>query len=137
MHAKRYRIFFCLWILFMWMLTGIPGNFVPQLTSFLNLFQPDKIVHLFLFGIFSWLFLVVLNTGKNFFCIKYAYSISIFSGILFGGLTEIAQKYVFINRSGNVWDFIADTAGVFMGVVFYNLFYKKKVKEWRKNLLSE
>ena len=40
-------------------------------------------------------------------------------GILFGGLMEICQHYIFINRSGNWYDFIANTIGAVLGVAVY------------------
>lgn len=42
-----------------------------------------------------------------------------FSGILFGGLMEICQHYIFINRSGNWYDFIANAIGALLGVILY------------------
>lgn len=55
--------------------------------------------------------------------LKLMMSIIIF-GILFGGLMEICQHYIFINRSGNWYDFIANTIGAILGVIFYPLLIK-------------
>jgi VanZ family protein len=40
-------------------------------------------------------------------------------GIFFGGLMEICQHFIFINRSGNWYDFIANTIGAILGVILY------------------
>ena len=57
-------------------------------------------------------------------------SITVF-GILFGGLMEICQHYIFINRSGNWYDFIANAIGALLGVILYPQLLKLlPLKRW-------
>ena len=52
-------------------------------------------------------------------------------GILFGGLMEICQHYIFVNRSGNWYDFLANTIGAIIGVaVCPQLFKLLPFKRW-------
>jgi len=41
-----------LWGVIILIITGIPGNYFPKVTTFWDWLSPDKIVHLFLFSIF-------------------------------------------------------------------------------------
>ena len=45
-------------------------------------------------------------------------------GILFGGLMEICQHYIFVNRSGNWFDFLANTIGAIIGVAVCSQLFK-------------
>jgi VanZ family protein len=59
-----------------------------------------------------------ISNNKEDLTLKLMISIIVF-GILFGGLMEICQHYIFINRSGNWYDFTANTIGAILGVVLY------------------
>ena len=48
--------------------------------------------------------------------------------ILFGGLTELLQKYVFIGRYGSVFDLFADAIGCVIGVLLFKILLKKNNK---------
>ena len=53
--------------------------------------------------------------------------------ILYGGLTELLQKYLFINRYGSIYDFIADTIGCLLGLIFFHFLVQKKLKKLKKS----
>ena len=40
-------------------------------------------------------------------------------GVFYGGFMEILQHYIFINRSGNWYDFFANAIGATIGVIIY------------------
>ncbi|MCD6111637.1 MAG: VanZ family protein [Bacteroidales bacterium] len=120
-----------LWGIFMLVLTGIPGNYFPRIPSFLELFSPDKLVHVFLFLVFCFLilygFIKQYSFGEN----RYKYIlITFFIGVVYAGLTEIFQIYIFVGRNGNIYDFIADSFGCILGISIFLLLYRKK---YRKN----
>lgn len=115
------------WGLFVLLLTGMPGNYVPSVLSFLDWASPDKIVHFVLFGGQSFLFLYGFRheyiQGKN---RKLIIAIAIGFSIFYGMLTEIMQNYVFIGRNGNLYDFYADTLGAILGFLAFYLLIRKK-----------
>jgi VanZ family protein len=47
-------------------------------------------------------------------------------GILFSGITEILQGFIFIQRSADLNDYLANTAGVLCGWWFFKLFVQKQ-----------
>lgn len=90
---------------------------LPDMPKFMNLLQPDKLIHIALFGIYAILLVGALK-------IKYAESrfyvnineITLFSGIVLAGVSELMQRYIVWGRSGNVYDFIADCLGLVVGI---------------------
>lgn len=53
---------------------------------------------------------------------------------IFALLTEVLQAYVFIGRNGSIYDFIADFAGVLVGLVVFNLYKRKKFDKLIKSI---
>ncbi len=108
------------WALFILVLTGVPGGYFPEVVSFWEWLSPDKVIHIFIFGVQMVLLLFAFNkqylAGKN----RLTYSTVLTSiVILFALSTEVLQAYVFIGRNGNVYDFIADVVGVGAGLLAY------------------
>ncbi|MCK6650782.1 MAG: VanZ family protein [Bacteroidia bacterium] len=114
-----------LWALFILVLCGIPGRDIPHI-SFLELLSFDKFVHA---GVFFVLLLLlirgsVLQTRFNFLS-QYSFSISGSLCILYGGILELMQEAVFEERSADLYDFVANSFGVLVGMVFYNKIEQK------------
>lgn len=115
------------WAILILLLTGVPGSYFPKVTSFWEWLTPDKAVHIFIFGVQAFLLLTAFHeqdlSSQNRFVFR---SIILSGTIFFALLTEVLQAYVFIGRNGNVYDFIADVAGVGVGFLAYILLNKKK-----------
>jgi len=115
-----------IWALFILIVTGIPGNQVPKIPTFLEWLSPDKIVHVFIFGILSYLMLY--GTRLQYFKSK-SRSYIVFTVVLisasYGLITELLQYYVFVGRSGNAFDFYANSLGAVAGAVAYFLQHAK------------
>ena len=110
-----------IWLLAILILSGYPGNRVPKIP----IWQFDKLVHALIYSALSILLIGAFQnqntkTSKRFQVII----LIILFGIFYGGFMEILQHYIFINRSGNWYDFIANTIGAIMGVVVYPFFIK-------------
>jgi glycopeptide antibiotics resistance protein len=121
-----------LWALIILVLCGMPGKDIPHI-SFLELLSFDKFVHA---GIF---FVLILLTVRGFLLqtrfIKFQHSARSFAFVIcivYGGSLEIMQGTIFTDRSADIFDFIANSFGSVMGLVFYNwidnLVLKKLVK---------
>lgn len=121
---------------FIMLLMGLPGRCFPTVVNFWEWIGPDKIVHLLLFGLFSYLTLwgyrkqlLSVNGSSQ---IK-ALLFTLFLTILYGALTELMQKYVFVNRYGSYFDFLANSIGCVLGVIVFYLYLKKKIKKIEKS----
>ena len=113
------------WSLIILLLTGLPGDVFPEIKTFWDWLSPDKVVHLIIFGTLSFLILWGYRdkySGNN---RKKLVFTAVIITILYGILTELLQRYVFIGRSGNVFDALADAAGALIGWWLFIPVYKK------------
>lgn len=116
-----------LWSAFILVLSLLPGRYLPQIPGFYDLLKPDKIIHLILFSSFSFLLLqsILKQYGYAFFRF-YGIIIALVTGMAFGAITEFLQYSISINRSGNYYDFIADTLGCLLGTGLFLMLNRKK-----------
>ena len=110
-------------------LMGTPGNCFPNVTSFWDWLGPDKIVHFIVFGTLAFSMIwgyreKIISQNAN--AQKKSYLLTLLLSISYGALTEILQKYIFINRYGSIYDFIADAIGCVLGVIVFFYYFKYK-----------
>lgn len=93
----------------------MPGRFIPT-TSWLELLSFDKWVHAGIFFV-----LVCLACAGVFVHEQPNYLVFIYCGtaVIYGGLLEIMQAKVFSERSADWQDFVANSFGCLMALVFY------------------
>lgn len=118
--------------IFIMVIMGLPGNYFPKVVSFWDWLGPDKVIHLIVFGILSYSMLwgyrkKILSHDVRY--IKKSFLLTLLLSVSYGALTELMQKYVFINRFGSIYDFIADAIGCVLGAIVFFLYFKKKVKK--------
>jgi VanZ family protein len=119
-----------LWSIVILLLTGLPGNYFPKVTTFWDWLEPDKAVHLFIFGVLS--FLILFGYREQYFNREKRYVFGIVAVIVaavYGLITELLQYYVFTGRDGNRFDFFADTIGAVAGWLVFSYLYRKKIKQ--------
>ena len=118
-----------LWSFVILLLTGLPGSTFPKIPTFWDWLEPDKAVHLFIFGVLA--FLILFGYREQYFSNKKRYKFGVAAVIitaLYGLITEVLQYYVFIGRSGNRFDFFADALGAVLGWLAFSYLYRKKIK---------
>ena len=114
-----------LWGLGIFLLTSLPGGMLPDIPKFVDLFQPDKLVHVFIFMVFVFLLLRGFTRDGNPGIIRqHALVIGLTIAISIGGITEIIQAYLVPMRVASPYDFIANVIGCLVGWGAY-AFYKK------------
>ncbi len=125
----RYHLPTFLWALFIMIICAIPGERIPRLT-FLEWLKPDKIVHLVIFAILAILLLRSFLDAKTLPWEKnHIILFTLFLCIAYGSLVEILQYTVFINRSGDVRDAIANSIGALLGWWIYRRLFQKKISK--------
>lgn len=103
------------WLCGILILTLIPGNYLPGLTGFWSLLSPDKLIHVVLFAGLSYLMVKGLIRQYPAGNLRYIYvGVTVF-GILFAAFTEVLQWHLPVKRDGNVYDTLANVAGIFTG----------------------
>lgn len=96
----------------------------------MELFKPDKIIHLVIFGILSWLILKALGQGQS-QNMQYSSKIIVLiflSGTIFGFITEGLQYLLPVGRHANVYDSLADSIGALLGIILFMSFRRKRDK---------
>lgn len=113
---NRYAL---LWALFIMVLCGIPGHDIPSV-SFLELLNFDKFVHASLFFVLVILLTRGFQLQKHFPLLHKSPRMSaLIICIVYGGLLEILQGVLFIERSADVYDFLANSFGSVWGYFLY------------------
>ena len=107
-----------IWALIILILSGYPGKYIPEVP----VWQFDKLVHSTIYAILSFCLLIpyyqqYIERNKR---LQIGLLI-IFISTFYGGFMEILQNSIFINRSGNWYDFIANMIGGIIGVILYPL----------------
>ncbi|MCC7232303.1 MAG: VanZ family protein [Bacteroidia bacterium] len=122
---SRYQWPSIAWACFIMILCGIPGDDLPRLT-FLEWLKPDKIIHLILFGIQTILLIGSFRhlTRESTFQ-KHPFTWAVVLSGLYGIIVEILQGTVFINRSMDARDALANIAGALIGLWLFTR-YKAK-----------
>jgi len=111
-----------LWAAFILLLTMTSGKEFPSV----SLLSFDKIVHVFLFSVQSYLFFRAFIRQSRFISLRYHPIVfSLLFSILLGASTELIQAFVLTDRSGDVFDFIANCIGTGTGVLIFMLLYGK------------
>ncbi len=117
------------WSIIILLLTGLPGSDFPKITTFWGWLEPDKVVHLFIFG--GLAFLILFGFREQYFSSSKRYMFGLIAVIvtaIYGLITEVLQFYVFIGRSGSKFDFFADTIGAIVGWLLFIYLYRKKIR---------
>ena len=127
---KLIRIFNQYWKTIFWaviiiFLSTLPVPKIPGARLF-DIPHFDKFVHFSLYATLSTLWLIDYFKNTN---NPYAFRVVliVMNSILYGGIMEVVQKVVVQKRSGDFFDFLANTIGVFTAFLLfrYFVFYRK------------
>jgi VanZ family protein len=124
--AKRKKISFSyfvpaiLWALFILMVCLVSPKYIPVVEF--NLFAPDKLAHLLLFGLLCQL--LAWGSVKNRLSAHRDILLAMGITIVYGALIELLQMLMRNGRSADIDDILADAAGAFLVYLFYIIFYR-------------
>jgi VanZ family protein len=106
-----------IWTAVIVILSGLSGNTVKKIMV-VDFFGIDKLGHLIMYGILTWLWILALKTiTSKKRSIYFALTISIFIGLLM----EIGQKYIFTGRSFEYDDMMANTIGSLLSIGIFSM----------------
>lgn len=105
------------WVIIIAVLHAIPGSDIPKI-DFADFFQLDKLIHAAIFSIGIYLFAIAIVEQQK----KHFLSYLTVSFIAYGLLLEVLQDLIFIQRSTDLLDWLADTIGVLIGVLIFKKF---------------
>ena len=111
-----------LWAVFILLLTLTSGKEFPEV----SLISFDKLVHMFLFAIQSYLLTRGFTRQSRSMVLRYNPVIfSFLISVMFGAATELIQAYFLTDRTGDVFDFIANALGSGAGIIIFVLLLGK------------
>ena len=128
MSSKLRHIFILaniLWVVIIFILCAMPSDNIPD--PHWNIPHLDKVVH---FGMYFVLSILLIFPLEEYSCLKLSriyliatlvgevFGTSILVALIYGGGIEILQAN-FFNRSGDVWDLVADVSGGIAGCLCY------------------
>ncbi len=109
-----------IWALLILALSIGPGVNLPET----NFFEPDKLAHLFVYGVLVYLALRAYKSVKD--LTLRIIIVIIVSSALYGLLLEILQKIFFSYRFFEWGDVVANTVGSILGWIIFSYFNKQK-----------
>ena len=119
----RHLFFPILWTIIIGILTGLPGNSFPNM-SLWALLSFDSFAHCFVFAVFTFLWSVALCKQTRRPLLRHrGHYIAAGIGIIYGFLIEILQYMVYVGRSAEWADIIADTLGCIAGWALFTIIY--------------
>ena len=96
--------------------------------DYLQLLSFDKLVHAILFGLLSLSLLVTFRRqNKVNYIRKKAILIAVLFSLIYGLILEIVQYSLVEDRTGEVYDIVANMLGCALGIVFFRLIYGKQL----------
>lgn len=105
------------WAVVIFVLCCTPGRYVPT-ARWLDLLSFDKLVHAGIFFVLSSLWFLYLVKTRQVKASSIALVIA--ACICYGGLLEVLQARVFSQRSGDWADFIANSLGCLLALLFFS-----------------
>ena len=122
------------WFFVVLILVTLPGEDIPQPKGWfewINLIQFDKIVHIGIFGLLSFLFTRPIARSSSFSPKeKWRYFLKIALAVCIWGLTtELIQKFYIPTRSFDLVDWAADSIGALTSLLFSRKVFGKYIKD--------
>lgn len=117
--VKSRYLLLAVWAVIILVLCGLPPQDVEKMKLF-NFPQLDKFVHMALYLGFGLFVMAVLTLHKRLRGTKTIYLIAIAICALYGWIIELLQRYLFVGRSYELLDLLADIIGAVLGVLLYN-----------------
>ena len=108
------------WALLILLLSGLPSSNLPD-SSVEGL---DKIVHFSIYLLFAHLLIVAFKKQIIYTKLRLnAFKIAVAIAVLYGVFIEVLQGTVFVSRSIELLDMLANSVGALAGVLSFKLVY--------------
>jgi len=114
------------WFFLVLILICLPGDDLPKVGDWMSAIYFDKWVHVGLFSILAFLFMIPFCNSDIPLTIKWSFIIKIAISVSIWGLTtEFIQKFFIPGRSFDLLDWAADSVGVVLAVFVCRKLYLK------------
>ncbi len=110
-----------LWTVFILFMCAVPGKYIPQ-AGWMAVLSIDKLVHATIFFILA--ILIILAAFSRHLSYRVT-MVLLFLAVCYGILLEVLQAALFSERSTEVFDMLANSAGVVAAALFYKRLQKE------------
>ena len=123
----RHFYFPVFWAVSILFLCLIDTKELPSVT-YLELMEFDKLVHIVLFGLLMLSCTVALRKQtKIAWAQKNAMVIALLFSIVYGSVIEVVQFFMVQDRTGELYDVLANGIGALLGILFFRIIYGKEL----------
>ncbi|MAR67791.1 MAG: hypothetical protein CL833_11140 [Crocinitomicaceae bacterium] len=123
----RHFYFPVFWAVSILFLCLIDTKELPSVT-YLELMEFDKLVHIVLFGLLMLSCTVALRKQTRIaWAQKNAMVIALLFSIVYGSVIEVVQFFMVQDRTGELYDVLANGIGAFLGILFFRIIYGKEL----------
>lgn len=111
------------WAAIIFFIYSIPGGDIVY-EDLWDFFQFDKLVHIAVFAIWVNMLVVAFIKQTTSRPLKeYARAIALVMALGYGGFLEFIQGNVFIGRTTDPFDFVANSLGALLGILLFKIIY--------------
>lgn len=108
------------WFFLVLILVCIPGYDLPKVDNWLIEINFDKFIHVGIFAVLAWLFMIPVVKSAMPVKEKWNWLIKItIATVLWGITTEIIQKFFIPGRSFTLADWLADGLGAIVALLYF------------------
>ncbi len=123
----RHFYFPVFWAVSILFLCLIDTKELPSVT-YLELMEFDKLVHIVLFGLLMLSCTVALRKQTRIaWAQKNAMVIALLFSIVYGSVIEVVQFFMVQDRTGELYDVLANGIGALLGILFFRIIYGKEL----------
>lgn len=119
------------WAILILIMSGMPGDSIPQ-SKFWSIPHFDKLVHMALYLPLGFFLVAEFRLSTSAVLNKFAIPATLLIVATYGGLIELAQDYLFVQRSADWYDLISDVFGGLLGIIIFYIVGFKLFKKLRK-----
>ncbi|MFM7053169.1 MAG: VanZ family protein [Bacteroidota bacterium] len=117
-----------IWAILIWAFSSIPNTELPDF-SFWRILSGDKLIHVFLYGVLSFLLVGSSLKQHMYRRVRYnALTFSLFATSVYGVLIELYQEFVLTDRFGDWADALANFVGALLGLILFKSIFKDYIR---------
>lgn len=128
---RKLLVISVLWAILILIISGMPGDSIPQ-SKFWKIPHFDKIVHMALYFPLGFFLMAEFSLSSVRWIQKLSVWMALLIVALYGGLIEVGQDYLFVNRSADWWDFFADILGGLLGILIFKWLFLRLFRRFQK-----
>ena len=118
------------WFFVVLTLVCIPGYDLPKVDNWMIQINYDKLIHVGIFAVLAFLFMQPLTKSSLSKREQWHYFIKIaLATVVWGYTTEVIQKFFIPGRSYDLTDWLADSIGGIVAMIFCKLYFLKSPKK--------